>query len=105
KLNDAIAFAQTRKPAAVEDLNFDLGWALSKVGAQQARLAKFRESIENFETARLLLTKTLKVNEATLKLDEKALLADESDETQASDERQARKADKDRQSKLLTLFE
>ena len=105
KLNDAITFAQTRKPAAVEGLNFDLGWALSNLGAQQRRLGKLRESIENFEAARLLLTKTLKVNEATLKLDEKALMADESDEAQANDERQARQADKDRQSKLLTLFE
>jgi tetratricopeptide (TPR) repeat protein len=104
-LNEAIQFAEKRKPAVLEDLHYDLGWALSHAGAERRLTGNLRDAIDSYEQARSQLTKTLQVNEAALKLDEAALMADESDEAQESAERQALKADKERQSKLLTLFE
>jgi tetratricopeptide (TPR) repeat protein len=103
QLDDAVKSAKTQKPGTVADLNFDLGWALSNLGAEQQKLGNFDEAIKSYERARTILTGVLKVDEAALKMDERALMTDEDNQAPTKDAaQQTTNADPAR---IVTLFE
>jgi len=65
-LEEAIKNAEANRPADLDSLRFDLGWAHLHFGKQQRGLGNLDDAIKNLEEARSKLTKRLKVDEAKL---------------------------------------